>query len=645
MTLTALETSLALFLVSLLGAMPPLARRWSERGLHLLVAASAGVFLGLVALHLLPELAEPAPRGSSPLAPWLAALAGFFALLLVERLVLARADAPDTDSAHAQLWVSTVLGLSVHALAAGLGFAALLGRGRVEWLALVPLAWHKLTESFSLAAVLRLGALRRRRAGAVLLAFSLVTPLGFLVGAGLEADGAGIARMLTGFAAGTFLFVALVDLLPEAFHGSGRRWPRLLALAIGVVVSSPDPDHARRALARGAEVLAASWTMAVEMAPWLWIGFLGAGLLAQLFSPRWLARHLEGEGARPILFASLIGAPLPLCSCSVLPFATQLRRAGAGRGPTSAFLVATPETGVDSLAVTWGLLGPLFAILRALTAVASAIGTGLFVAAVGRRAPAEDGGAPEGTTGARGGCEPASRDDRCPSNPALGEPAADGSPEPVPAACCGPDPCPSGIDEGPAGARPTLRALPRRVWRYVWQELADDLAGPLLLGIVLSGVLGALLPAGALDIPAARGPLGALVVLAIGIPLYVCASASTPVAAALIAKGLSPGAALVFMLVGPATNLASLAVLTRTLGRRGLLAYLVGLATLALVFGCALDLFWPSLPLRLPDVTGGEEDPGWLANAMAAALLALLTGAWLRRLRRRLSPEAAASCG
>lgn len=626
MSLSPNQIALALVATSVLGALLPYARRWGQRGLHVFVAASAGIFLGMVFLHLIPEMVgidlaghahhhhDHGERGS--LLPWAAAFAGFGCLYAIERLWL-RGRLHDPDP-HALLWLSTWIGLVVHAVASGLGLAGVVAGAEDVWVFLLPLLWHKLTESFSLASVLRLGDVRHSLALPLLGVFVLIAPAGLLVGDALQQHGWVSAPVLAGFAAGTFLYVALFDLLPEVFHQPGGRAARVVAVVLGVASAALTPGRVLDGAELALEYLASAWEVLLAMAPWLLAGFLAAGLLSQVLSPRWLSRHLAGEGLRPVALASLLGAPLPLCSCSVLPVASSLRRAGAGRGATSAFLVATPETGVDSIAVTWGLFGPLFAAFRALAAVGSALVTGLAVAWFARR----------------------------------GEPPA---PPPDAPACCGdgvPDtpPAPShgepghvhgtapsmepGAPVGPAVRRGDLLG---RALRYAFVDIVDDLAAPLALGILLAGAIALLLPADLLADSALRGPLGLVAALAVAVPVYVCAAASTPIAFALVLKGLSPGAALVFLLAGPATNLASLTVLRATLGGRALLVHLAALCAVTLLLGFAVDLFAPGL-LVVGEGFGGAEavhahGHGFLEWLAGLALLALLLASLLRRIR------------
>ena len=613
MELDTVSILVALVVATLLGAVPPIARRWGDRGLHLLIAVSAGIFLGTVFLHLLPELAAAAghdEHGHSDPLPWLAALGGFLGLFLLEKVWLRGNEGRERVDPHAVVWVSTYIGLSVHAFTAGLGLSAL----DLKALVLVPILWHKLTEAFSLTSVLRLAGASTTKCLALLGTFSLASPLGFLFGERILAGGHGASELLMGLACGTFLYVAACDLLPEVFHHLERRRPRIIALLVGIASTALVPHEADHGAGHEGEPallvrwLAGSWEVLLAMAPYLLLGFLIAGVIAQWLKSEWLSRWMSRDDARSVATASVVGAPLPLCSCSVLPVAASLRKAGASKGAVSAFLVSTPETGVDSVVVTWGLLDPLMTVVRPLASVLSGVLTGLGVNLLVRSGKDD---------------EPLAGLDE--ASPTPGELAGEGS-------------------EGHShSAAPAGGSRVRGALRYAAVELFDDLAGALLLGILLSGFIAAVLPDQALSEGALGGSSGLFLMLLVGIPVYVCAAASTPIAATLILKGLSPGAALVFLLAGPATNLATLAVMTRYLGKRAVMVHVGVLAVVTLALGFGLDALYSALDLA-PSARLGEEHSHaeeWTGIASAVVLLALIGATYWRRMR---APQVDACC-
>ncbi|MCD4748973.1 MAG: SO_0444 family Cu/Zn efflux transporter [Thermoanaerobaculales bacterium] len=302
------------------------------------------------------------------------------------------------------------------------------------------------------------------------------------------------------------------------------------------------------------QVLAASWILLGEMAPYLLLGFFIAGLLSVVVSPEWIERHLGRGGFAQVVKASLFGVPLPLCSCAVLPVAASLRRHGAGKGATTAFLLSTPQTGVDSIAATWALLGPVVAVIRPLAAFVTGLLGGAVAQAVDRN---DDLGLMESHHAA----------------------SASGD-------CCSSD----------KDSEATLI----KVLRYGFLTLPRDIGRAIIVGLLLSGIIAAFLEPHALEGILGEGVLPYLVAMAVGVPLYVCATASTPIAASLIGAGLSPGAALVFLISGPATNFAALTTLLRVLGRRTSGVYLATVIVGSLATGLLVDAVLDAESLALP---------------------------------------------
>ncbi len=276
----------------------------------------------------------------------------------------------------------------------------------------------------------------------------------------------------------------------------------------------------------------------LDAAPWLLLGLVATGLIKAWMPEGALARHLGGEGLGPVLRAALIGAPLPLCSCGVLPAAMEIRRGGASKGATVSFLVATPETGPDSIALSYALLGPFMMVVRPVAAVFSAVVAGLLA----------------------------------------------GRAKEDPVAAAAPPPCGASCGASCANSRPGLVAG----LRYAFTDALFDIAPWLTAGLIAAGAVVAFVPPMALA-AWASGPLALIGMLGAGIPVYVCATASTPIAAGFLLAGVSPGAVLVFMLVGPATNIATIGVVGRDLGRGALMGYLGGIAIGALAAGLATD--------------------------------------------------------
>jgi len=364
------------------------------------------------------------------------------------------------------------------------------------------------------------------------------------------------------------------------------------------------------------------WLVLLDTAFWLLIGLLAAGLIKVFIPANAMQRWVGGHGFGAIVRAALFGAPLPLCSCGVLPAAIGLHRSGASKEATVSFLISTPETSVDSVAVTYALMGPVMAIYRPVAALVSAVVTGLMTAMV--KAPLPQ-AARQAAAGA--GC----------SSGATAAPVAPSccSSEPAPASCCAgegealeAESCCGG--ESRAAAPRWLQAL-----RYAGSELLDDIAFWLAVGIVLAGVIMTFVPH---DLMAEWGSgLDAmLLMLVVGIPLYICAVASTPVAAGLLLAGVSPGVVLIFLLAGPATNIASFALIRKELGNAVTAVYYFGIASVSLSMALLLEwlllTFDWSVDARLGDAHAVL--PFWLSLGSAILLLVLA----LKPLRRRLLP-------
>lgn len=281
-----------------------------------------------------------------------------------------------------------------------------------------------------------------------------------------------------------------------------------------------------------------------EMSPYILLGFMIAGLMHAFVPQHTMARHLSGHGWRSVVKAALTGIPLPLCSCGVLPTAIAMRRSGASKAATTSFLIATPQTGVDSIAATWSLLGPAFAVIRPIAALVTSFFGGLATGHDEKRDPARK-------------TDPT--DDRC-------------------------DDC----RPGPFGSR-FLEAM-----RYGFVDLVGSIGGWLVTGLIIAALISVYVPA---DFFAAVGStpiVSMLAVLLIAIPMYVCATGSIPIAMSLVMKGLSPGTALVLLMAGPAANFASYTLISREMGHRTARIYLASIATGAIGFGLLIDYVLPA---------------------------------------------------
>ena len=361
------------------------------------------------------------------------------------------------------------------------------------------------------------------------------------------------------------------------------------------------------------ELLNNIWAVFLDTAFWLLLGLLAAGIIKSFIAEDTMQRWVGGSGFAAVSRAALFGAPLPLCSCGVLPAAIGLHRSGASKEATVSFLISTPETSVDSIAVTYALMGPVMAVYRPIAALVSAIITGMMTALTKTDAPVAV--AAEKTTDACCSAE-ASVEKTC----CAGGSDADSSPD-----CCA-----STASDAEQQSR-LFNAV-----KYAASELLDDIAAWMAVGIVIAGVMLTYIPPDWLA-QWGQGLFAMLVMLVVGIPMYICAVASTPVAAGLILAGVSPGAALVFLLVGPATNIAGLALISKELGIKVTAIYLAGISVISVAMGLLLEYLLQATSWQV-DVRLGEASmmlPMLLSWGSAIVLLVLA----IRPLRRLLLPK------
>ncbi|MBU1611626.1 MAG: SO_0444 family Cu/Zn efflux transporter [Proteobacteria bacterium] len=333
----------------------------------------------------------------------------------------------------------------------------------------------------------------------------------------------------------------------------------------------------------------ASWDVLLESAPYMLFGFAMAGLLKAFVPANVVERHLGRSGFANVLKAALFGVPLPLCSCGVVPAAAGLRKQGASKGATAAFLISTPESGVDSVAISYALLDPLMTLLRPLAAFFTATLAGVMVNSL--------------------------------------EQEGDAAPELKAAPCSGPGcGCTATACDLPEAA-PTQPPVLRRALSglaYAFDDLLVDIGVWFLVGVVLAGAITALVPDTFIESNLGSGFLPMLLMLVAAVPMYVCATSSTPIAAALALKGISPGAALVFLLAGPATNAASIAMVAKILGRRVTAIYLGAIVVSSLSLGMLVNWLYLRLGLSVTDwvrVDTAQEHSWW---HLASALILLI---------------------
>ena len=379
-----------------------------------------------------------------------------------------------------------------------------------------------------------------------------------------------------------------------------------------------------------AEWLAALWMVLAESGPYLLVGFVIAGILAIVIPAQWIARRLGGDDVKSVGTAAIIGVPVPLCSCSVIPTATQLRRSGASKGATTSFLISTPETGVDSIGATWALMDPLMTVVRPVAAFMTAFAAGIAVNlfGLGKTGPLDE---PE--VAQEPDADEPEDDHGCCAHMAASKPAADAGAEDDHGHDHGHDPHHHG-DHDHSHDVPTEGNLLQRAFRYAFGTLLDDLTPWFLVGFAISGLIVVAVPDGFFSGAGLSGWTAMMTMLVAGVPLYVCATASTPIAAAMMAKGLEPGAALVFLLAGPATNVATMLVVKDLLGKRTLVIYLLSIALMSLGIGTLVNRLYPIFGL---DPTAMDVDPAMMEHGVISTIAGIILGVLLVRSAWRLS--------
>ena len=327
-----------------------------------------------------------------------------------------------------------------------------------------------------------------------------------------------------------------------------------------------------------------------EMAPFLLLGFFIAGLLHAFVPRNFYRRYLGKDNLGSVLMAILVGIPLPLCSCGVIPTALSMRKDGASRSATTSFLIATPQTGVDSIAASWSVLGLPFAIIRPIAALITALGGGVASLLAFRH---------------------------------TSDPVRESAPEK------------SSSDHEKKG----FWARIREALSYAFDDMLSDIGGRLVVGLLIAGLITVLVPDNFFASYASNGFVNMLIMLVIAVPMYVCATGSIPIAVALILKGVNPGAALVFLMAGPAVNVATIMVLGKELGRKTMniyiLSVIIGSITMGLIIDNLLPLHWFTDKVNASYTASCHEDGAgnWIQIVSTVALVALLIRIFIKSRR------------
>ena len=300
------------------------------------------------------------------------------------------------------------------------------------------------------------------------------------------------------------------------------------------------------------------WEISAQMAPYLLFGFLMAGILSVMISGDYIKKHLGNDGFLQIIKATLFGVPLPICSCGVVPLAVSLKKSGASKGAVMAFITSTPQTGIDSIIATYGMIGLPIAILRIITATISGILVGIFTNLFCKSEKIED-----------------IKQSSC---------------------CCSAETAKK--EESCCSAETAKKEnIIKNILHYSFIKLPSDFALSLVLGLILTAIMTYFIPENFFQDKFDNEFLSMLLMVGIGIPIYICSISSIPLAVGLIVTGISPGAAFVFLVAGPATNIASLTVFIKTLGKKPVFIYLITVVITAILTGIFINEMNIDIPI------------------------------------------------
>ena len=314
------------------------------------------------------------------------------------------------------------------------------------------------------------------------------------------------------------------------------------------------------------------------MSPYILFGLAFAGILHELVPDSIVTKHLGNENIASVIKSTLFGIPLPICSCGVIPLASSIKKSGASKGATLSFLISTPITGVDSILATYGMFGWIFTLYRVFTSMVIAIVAGILTNFLDKEIIIEETDKPK--------------------------------------SCCTSS-CETQIQE-------TKKFSFINAMQYAFGTLLGDIAKPLLLGLVIGAMITTAIPQNLSEILLGSSWLSYLIAIAIAVPMYVCATASLPIAAALMIAGVSPGAAFVFLTAGPATNTVTIGVVKKTLGSISLYIYLGTIIIGSIAFGLGLDYIFDINAVDTKSIIHISEEFGYIEILSSITLWILM---------------------
>ena len=327
------------------------------------------------------------------------------------------------------------------------------------------------------------------------------------------------------------------------------------------------------------------------MSPYILFGLIFAGILHEIIPDTIVTKHLGNENILSVIKSTIFGIPLPVCSCGVIPLATSIKKSGASKGATLSFLISTPITGVDSILATYGMFGWIFTIYRVFTSMIIATIAGILANTLDKDVPK-----PAFSTFAP---------------PKTGFSATSPKPQETNSCCSN------------TNQEKKERFSMKKVFTYSFGTLLKDIAKPLFYGLILGAIITIAIPQNLSEILMDNNWMSYLIAIAIAVPLYVCATASLPIAAALIIAGVSPGAAFVFLTAGPATNTVTIGVVKTMLGKTSLYIYLGTITLGSILFGLGLDYIFDINSIDGAKLIHIHEEVG-LIEILSSAILWIL---------------------
>ena len=386
--------------------------------------------------------------------------------------------------------------------------------------------------------------------------------------------------------------------------------------------------------------LEALWQLSIAMAPYILFGLVFAGILHEIVPDSIVTKHLGSDNVSSVVKSTLFGIPLPVCSCGVIPLATSIKKSGASKGATLSFLISTPITGVDSILATYGIFGWIFTLYRIITSMIIAVAAGILTnifdktdekgneetdkkssvskttfGAVGVQHPTQTAFAPKAPNTPPSfstlSAQPSTLSPKIKASQSDANHHSSFASAPEAPSCCSSDSC---SDNKTKGFSFTA------AMKYAFITLLGDIAKPLFWGLLLGALITVAIPDNLSELLKTYNWLSYLIVIAIAVPMYVCATASLPIAAGLMLSGVSAGAAFVFLSAGPATNTVTIGVVKKMLGSRSLAIYLGTIVIGSILFGLGLDFVFDASNIDPASLVHMDEHSGIIATLSAVVL-------------------------